>query len=334
MGIAIERTAPSDLTTKASAIWRGVRCRLPRFSRTEWLWLAFAGSVVAATGERIFGGDGLILWAAIGLLGSVSCGWSWLLARSLFRPGTADGEVIPVMVVLGVMALQFIAAFGFGLASDVVAMVGSTFMVLGLVEAVRHAMGAKSWSERRFSILYALGFSALVLVSIVWITGTSDREMADRAAQWTGLVAVAGGWIAMRYRVTHPFPAVGKPAKRDAAAPEDQILAARVATLLEDQAYLFRPGLKVEDVATALGQPAYRVSRAVTGALGQANFNRYVNGLRIAQAQEMLRASAYRDQSILSIALDCGFGSIGPFNRAFKDVVGETPSQFRRGGGR
>jgi AraC-like DNA-binding protein len=32
---------------------------------------------------------------------------------------------------------------------------------------------------------------------------------------------------------------------------------------------------------------------------------------------------------VLTIALDCGYGSIGPFNRAFKARFGVTPSQFR-----
>jgi AraC-like DNA-binding protein len=33
---------------------------------------------------------------------------------------------------------------------------------------------------------------------------------------------------------------------------------------------------------------------------------------------------------ILTIALDAGFQSIGPFNRAFKAETGMTPSEFRR----
>jgi AraC-like DNA-binding protein len=33
---------------------------------------------------------------------------------------------------------------------------------------------------------------------------------------------------------------------------------------------------------------------------------------------------------ILTIALDTGFGSIGPFNRAFKAHTGLTPSEYRR----
>ena len=34
--------------------------------------------------------------------------------------------------------------------------------------------------------------------------------------------------------------------------------------------------------------------------------------------------------AILTIALDTGFQSIGPFNRAFKAHTGMTPTEFRR----
>lgn len=33
---------------------------------------------------------------------------------------------------------------------------------------------------------------------------------------------------------------------------------------------------------------------------------------------------------ILTIALDAGFGSLGPFNRAFRAETGLTPTEFRR----
>ena len=33
---------------------------------------------------------------------------------------------------------------------------------------------------------------------------------------------------------------------------------------------------------------------------------------------------------ILTIAMDAGFQSLGPFNRAFKAQTGVTPSEFRR----
>jgi AraC-like DNA-binding protein len=36
-----------------------------------------------------------------------------------------------------------------------------------------------------------------------------------------------------------------------------------------------------------------------------------------------------RDVPILTIALDAGFGSLGPFNRAFREAEGCTPSSYR-----
>jgi AraC-like DNA-binding protein len=33
---------------------------------------------------------------------------------------------------------------------------------------------------------------------------------------------------------------------------------------------------------------------------------------------------------VLTIAMDAGFQSIGPFNRAFKVATGQTPTEFRR----
>jgi AraC-like DNA-binding protein len=39
---------------------------------------------------------------------------------------------------------------------------------------------------------------------------------------------------------------------------------------------------------------------------------------------------ARADRPILLIAFDCGFASVGPFNRAFKAETGLTPRMFRR----
>jgi AraC-like DNA-binding protein len=38
------------------------------------------------------------------------------------------------------------------------------------------------------------------------------------------------------------------------------------------------------------------------------------------------------ERTILSIAYDVGFASLGPFSRAFRDMNGMTPTQYRAGG--
>jgi len=33
---------------------------------------------------------------------------------------------------------------------------------------------------------------------------------------------------------------------------------------------------------------------------------------------------------VITIAMDAGFQSLGPFNRAFKETTGVTPTEYRR----
>ena len=39
------------------------------------------------------------------------------------------------------------------------------------------------------------------------------------------------------------------------------------------------------------------------------------------------------DRSVTEICLDVGFSSLGTFSRTFREIVGETPSEYRRGNG-
>ena len=58
------------------------------------------------------------------------------------------------------------------------------------------------------------------------------------------------------------------------------------------------------------------------------NFIEYVNHYRVNEARFLLRSS---DRTILSVTLECGFDSLRNFNRVFKKIVGQTPSEYRRG---
>ena len=54
-----------------------------------------------------------------------------------------------------------------------------------------------------------------------------------------------------------------------------------------------------------------------------------MNSYRLAEVKGALADSAQREVPILTIALDAGFGSLGPFNRAFREAEGITPSEYR-----
>ena len=97
--------------------------------------------------------------------------------------------------------------------------------------------------------------------------------------------------------------------------------------MTEEGAYA-QPDLKVADLARRLGEAEYKVSRSIAD-LGFRNFNQMANRFRIEEARRRLADPALRRLPILTIAYDCGFGSIGPFNRAFKAETGQTPQAFR-----
>lgn len=56
-------------------------------------------------------------------------------------------------------------------------------------------------------------------------------------------------------------------------------------------------------------------------------FTEYVNGIRIAKASEMLKNS---NTKVLSICHEVGFRSINHFNRVFRQIVGISPTEYRR----
>ncbi len=110
----------------------------------------------------------------------------------------------------------------------------------------------------------------------------------------------------------------------------DQPALVRLQHAINQEQLWRRESLSVTDLAKHLGVAEYRLRRLINGALGQRNFNSYLNQFRIAAACEQLADGSKRRLPILSIALDVGFASIGPFNRAFKAQLGLTPSEYRR----
>jgi AraC-like DNA-binding protein len=64
--------------------------------------------------------------------------------------------------------------------------------------------------------------------------------------------------------------------------------------------------------------------------LGYRNFAAFLNEYRVGAAKEALRDPAQARRQVLQIALDLGYGSIAPFNRAFRAATGVTPTAFRR----
>jgi AraC-like DNA-binding protein len=118
----------------------------------------------------------------------------------------------------------------------------------------------------------------------------------------------------------------GRSTRRKAA------VAALERAILVDRIYR-QEGLSIGRLAQLQGLPEYKLRRLINQHLRYRNFADFLNQYRAADAKQALGDPSQDKVPILTIALDAGFASLGPFNRAFTAAVGMTPSAYRRGHG-
>ncbi len=95
--------------------------------------------------------------------------------------------------------------------------------------------------------------------------------------------------------------------------------------------YLYRePGLTIPALAKKLNLPEYRLRAFIHKQLGFRNFNAMLHKYRVEDASKVLSDKDSQNLPVLTIALSVGYQSITPFNNAFRQIKGVTPSEFRK----
>lgn len=110
----------------------------------------------------------------------------------------------------------------------------------------------------------------------------------------------------------------------------DQAALDRILALADQQQIWRREGLTIGMLAAEAGLPEHRARRLINTRLGCRNFSEFVNARRIAAAKQALADPTRLRTTVAEIAFELGFGSLGPFNRAFKEATGQTPTAWRR----
>lgn len=90
-----------------------------------------------------------------------------------------------------------------------------------------------------------------------------------------------------------------------------------------------REGLTIAELGREIGMPEHRLRALINQRLGFRNFPTFINSYRIKAAKAALADPGQARRTILEIAYDSGFASLGPFNKAFRDQTGESPSEYR-----
>jgi AraC-like DNA-binding protein len=81
------------------------------------------------------------------------------------------------------------------------------------------------------------------------------------------------------------------------------------------------------NIATALNTNQTLISKMINQGF-KMNFNDFINNYRIEAVKQLLQKGEHKKQTLLGIAIDCGFNSKTTFNRCFKKNTGMSPKEF------
>lgn len=174
---------------------------------------------------------------------------------------------------------------------------------------------------------YVLTLSGVEIAESLGMEATPQLRLAGGLS--LALYCALGAMVFLRAR-TDLFGAATPPAPPAGADLADRHLLARLEQRMGPGEAWRREGLTIGALAEEVGAPEHRLRRLINDQLGFRNFAAFVNARRIAAAKTMLTAPELARKPVSAIAFELGFGSLGPFNRAFKEATGLTPTQWRR----
>lgn len=112
-------------------------------------------------------------------------------------------------------------------------------------------------------------------------------------------------------------------------SPSESVLHDKLRVAMDEGVWR-EPGLTIAALASRLDTPEHRLRALINRRLGYRNFSAFLNRYRIAEAQERLASPDHVDLPVLTIAMDLGYNSLPPFNRAFRAETGTSPSEYRK----
>jgi AraC-like DNA-binding protein len=325
-----------------------------------WIGTLYLGGFV---GYLLWGHPAILTWPPLarlvfGVLALSTPFFFWALARLIFEDGfrlrPVHWALLGVIVIAGVaqavlpgvriLWLPNALRIGFRLLS--LALIVHVFWLVwsgwsvDLVEK-RHRL--------RLGFLVVVGIAAaLVVLAALFYAPAASRAAPIRLGEAVASLVLSLSLAIAVLRFDRDFlppesaPALshspsanpGNDASAEGAAgtsadPDASLMARLDALMQHDEAWR-ETGLSIGGLAARVGAPEYRLRRLINQRLGFRNFTAFLNEYRLTAAAARLADREQLRIPVLTIALELGWGSIGPFNRAFRTRFDMTPSDYRR----
>jgi AraC-like DNA-binding protein len=313
--------------------------------------LLSAGTAAYAVSSAPGFGSPALAWPLLALAGGNQLVF-WLLARALFSDGfvlrwwhglawaTLAGTVLVICYVL--MPRDVARAQMLGASHS---FVNLALTALALLQALATWRSDLVEGRRRLRIfvvgvagVYGLVNAAVQVAvppvdmpALANVVNAAGLLLAVVVIVWPLLRVTGGELFVVERQAAEGVPAVPQAIDTKPPASPDPADVAALERLMRTEHVYREEGLTIGALAARLGVPEYKLRRLINQGLGYRNFNAYLNHYRLDHAKAALADPAQADVPVLEIAMDAGFQSLGPFNRAFKADTGVTPSEFRQG---
>lgn len=269
----------------------------------------------------------------------------WLFARSLFddgfkaRPWHAALWVAIVAIGLVARHAAFIDQSQLAEALDRVLSVQAIgFALLAVVQTQISWAGDLVEGRRRLRLVVIPASAAYIGLNAMAHLIDPDGPEVLAASMFSALFLAALGfavaWSMLAVSRVEQMLAVreadNRNPERQGLDSADQLVISEIIHAMSFERMYRQDGMSIRQLSEIQEVPEDRLRRLIHQGLGYRSFAGFLNSYRIAETKAALADESQDDVPILTIAVDAGFGSLGPFRRAFKRETGMTPTEFRK----
>lgn len=184
--------------------------------------------------------------------------------------------------------------------------------------------------RRRFRRGFVAAMTVLgVTISVIELGLVADPPEWVFLAQIMSINMLAAAFIAWAFTLKSDLWPPRRAVTANVNVPRFDAVLGRLKTAMAAGAWQ-EEGLTIGALAEQIDVPEHRLRAAINQGMGYRNFSSFINRHRIDAAQTALKDPEQSEKTILQIAYESGFGSLGPFNRAFRAQTGTNPRDFRR----
>lgn len=170
---------------------------------------------------------------------------------------------------------------------------------------------------------------ALIVVALATLFGVLSEKFGWGGGYAPGIIMTVSALLIAYFSLRGNAQIIHSVRQKEVISPaagEATVFQQRLMDIM-DEGFYRKEKLTLKILANELGKPEYKIRMIINQELGFKNFNDYINSYRIKDAAKRLMDEP--DTPILNISLDVGYRSLSSFNRAFKDRMETTPTQYR-----